>query len=103
MFFGASSSTTARALTVRTSQQPSHDWYLYVSGVYLDSFDQLVDNRIRQIIQVAKQQGQSLEATLQTLDRFYREGLMGDLEQDAQAREQVLGAWRRRLESLWQK
>jgi len=68
---------------------------------FTSSFDQFVDNRIRQIIQVAKQQGQSLEATLQTLDRFYREGLMGDLEQDAQAREQVLGAWRRRLESLW--
>jgi hypothetical protein len=56
-----------------------------------NSFDQLVDDRVRQIIQAAKQQGQSLEATLQTLDRFYREGLMGDLEQDAQAREQVLG------------
>ena len=66
-----------------------------------DSFDQLVDERVRQIIQAAKQQGQSLEATLQTLDRFYREGLMGNLEQNAQSREQVLAAWRRRLENLW--
>jgi len=66
-----------------------------------NSFDQLVDDRVRQIIQAAKQQGQSLEATLQTLDRFYREGLMGDLEQNAQSREQVLAAWRRRLENLW--
>lgn len=65
------------------------------------SFDQLAEGRVRQIIQAAKQQGQSLEATLQTLDRFYREGLMGDLEQTAQSREQVLAAWRRRLESLW--
>lgn len=66
-----------------------------------NSFDQLAEGNIRQIIQAAKQQGQSLEATLQTLDRFYREGLMGDLDQDAQSREQVLAAWRRRLESLW--
>lgn len=64
------------------------------------SFDQFVDSRIRQIIQAAKRQGQSLEATLQTLDRFYREGVMGDLEQGA-SREQVLAAWRRQLEKLW--
>ena len=66
------------------------------------SFDQLVDTRIRQIIQVAKQQGQSLEATLQTLDRFYREGLLGELEQGAESRQQTLAAWQRRLETLWQ-
>lgn len=66
-----------------------------------ESFNQLVDNRVRQIIRAAKQQGQSLEATLQTLDRFYREGLMGDLDQGEEAREQTLLAWQSRLESLW--
>lgn len=66
-----------------------------------NSFDQFADSQIRQIIQASKQQGQSLEATLQTLDRFYQEGLMGDLDQDAASREQVLAAWRSRLESLW--
>lgn len=66
-----------------------------------NTFNQLADSRIRQIIKVAKQQGQSLEATLQTLDRFYREGLMGDLEQGASSREQVLVAWQRQLERLW--
>lgn len=66
-----------------------------------NSFNQLVDSRIRQIVKAAKQQGQSLEATLQTLDRFYREGLMGDLEQGAESREQVLAAWQRQLERLW--
>lgn len=65
------------------------------------SFNQLVDNRVRLIIQAAKQQGQSLEATLQTLDRFYREGLLGSLEQGAESREQVMQAWQRRLEQLW--
>lgn len=66
-----------------------------------NSFDQLVESQISQIIKAAKQQGQSLEDTLRTLDRFYREGLMGNLDQSAQSREQVLEAWRRRLESLW--
>lgn len=65
------------------------------------SFEELVESRIRQIIQVAKRQGQSFETTLQTLDRFYREGLLGDLEQGTQSREQVLAAWQRQLERLW--
>ncbi len=64
-------------------------------------FNQLVESRIRQIIEAAKQQGQSLEATLQNLDRFYEEGILGDLEQGADSREQVLAAWRRQLERLW--
>lgn len=66
-----------------------------------DAFSQLVDSRILQIIQAAKQQGQSLEATLQNLDRLYEEGVLGDLDQGAESREQVLAAWRRRLERLW--
>ena len=60
-------------------------------------FNQLVESRIRQIIQAAKQQGQSLAATLQNLDRFYEEGILGDLEQGADSREQMLAAWRRQL------
>ncbi len=66
-----------------------------------DLFNRLVESRIRLIIQAAKQQGQSLEATLQNLDRFYEEGILGDLEQGAESREQVLAAWRRQLERLW--
>lgn len=66
-----------------------------------DLFNQLAESRIRQIIQAAKQQGQSLEATLQNLDRFYEEGILGDLEQGAESREQVLAAWRRQMERLW--
>lgn len=64
------------------------------------SFDQLVDRQIRQIIRAAKQQGQSLETTLQTLDRFYREGLMGEMEAREQT-EVVLAQWQQRLERLW--
>jgi hypothetical protein len=65
-------------------------------------FNQLVEKRIRQIIQVSKQQGLSLESTMQTLERFYQEGLMGDLSASADERNVVLAAWRRRLEELWQ-
>ena len=64
-------------------------------------FNQLIESRIRQIIQAAKLQGQSLTATLQTLERFYQEGLMGDMNQGAADRDQVLAAWRYQLERLW--
>jgi len=64
-------------------------------------FDQLLEERMRQIIQAAKRQGQSLEATLQNLDRFYQEGILGSLDQGEASREAVLAAWRRQLERLW--
>lgn len=73
---------------------------LYENGLN-DVFSRLVESRIRQIIKVAKQQGQSLEATYQTLERFYAEGVMGEIDQGAQERDAVLGAWRSQLERLW--
>jgi hypothetical protein len=73
---------------------------LYQAGVH-DVFNNLVETRIREIIKAAKQQGQSLEATMQNLDRFYAEGLLGDIDQNAQGREQILAAWQRQLERLW--
>lgn len=66
-----------------------------------DCFNRLIENRVRQIIRVSKQQGNSLETTLQTLDRFYEEGLMGDMSADTQARADTLAAWRYQLERLW--
>ncbi len=66
-----------------------------------DCFNQFVDNRIGQIIQAAKQQGQTLTATMQTLERFYDEGLLGDLTQSQEQRQTILGAWRTRLQQLW--
>ncbi|NMG05608.1 hypothetical protein [Brasilonema sp. UFV-L1] len=73
---------------------------LYENG--LDNvFNRLIERRIRQIVIVAKQQNQSLEATMQSLERFYAEGLMGELDQSSQAREEVLAAWRYQLERLW--
>ncbi len=64
-------------------------------------FNQLIESRIRQIIQAAKQQGQSLPATMQTLERFYAEGLLGEINQTSTAREEVLAVWQRQLERLW--
>ncbi|WP_017653139.1 hypothetical protein [Fortiea contorta] len=66
-----------------------------------DVFNRMIETRIRQIIQAAKQQGQSLQTTMQTLERFYTEGLLGEMEQTQEAQEQVLAAWRRQLERLW--
>lgn len=65
------------------------------------SFSQLAETQVRQIIRAAKLQGQSLESTLQTLDRLYEEGVMGDIDQGAAQRSQVLDAWRYQLERLW--
>ncbi|WP_392530714.1 hypothetical protein [Nostoc sp. C117] len=64
-------------------------------------FNRLVESRIRQIIQAAKLQGQSLQATMQSLERFYAEGMMGEINQTPEGREQALTAWRRQLERLW--
>lgn len=73
---------------------------LYQAG--LDNvFNRLIESRIRQIIQAAKQQGQSLQATMQSLERFYAEGLMGEMNQTSEAREEVLIAWQSQLERLW--
>jgi hypothetical protein len=66
-----------------------------------NSFNQLAETQIRQIVQAAKLQGQSLEATMQTLERFYEEGVMGDLNAGSQSRGEFLGAWRYQLERLW--
>ncbi|WP_197984849.1 hypothetical protein [Leptolyngbya sp. Cla-17] len=61
---------------------------------FSDCFSRLIEARVRQIVYAAKQQGQSLEATLQTLDRFYEEGLLGDMKASAEARGETLSAWR---------
>ncbi|MEO0457908.1 MAG: hypothetical protein AAF152_15195 [Cyanobacteria bacterium P01_A01_bin.114] len=63
-------------------------------------FNQLVEAQLRQIIKAAKLQNQSLEATMQTVDRFYAEGMMGDL-QTGSYQQAALSAWRYQLERLW--
>lgn len=65
------------------------------------SFNQVIEKQIRQIVKAAKAQGQSLETTYQTIDRFYQEGIMGGIDQDPAQREQFLAAWKMQLERLW--
>ncbi|MBE9044385.1 CesT family type III secretion system chaperone [Pleurocapsales cyanobacterium LEGE 10410] len=64
-------------------------------------FNQLIEKQIVQIVKAAKAQGQSLESTYQTIDRFYQEGIMGGIDQDPAQREQFLAAWKAQLERLW--
>jgi hypothetical protein len=66
-----------------------------------DVFNRLIEHRLRQIVQAAKQQGQSLQATMQTLERFYAEGLLGEINQTSQTTQGVLAAWQQQLERLW--
>ncbi len=64
-------------------------------------FNQFVEQQVRQIIRAAKQEGQTMAATMQTLERFYEEGLMGEMDGDATLRQETLQAWRQQLERLW--
>ncbi|MEL6221438.1 MAG: type III secretion system chaperone [Cyanobacteria bacterium J06626_14] len=66
-----------------------------------EAFQKVAESQIRQIIYASKMQGQSIETTMRTLERFYQEGVMGELSQDEEQRERVLGAWRYQLERLW--
>jgi Tir chaperone protein (CesT) family len=65
------------------------------------AFTQFVTQKVREIVRVAKLRGDSLQQTMQTLDRFYAEGMMGDLEEGAAARESMMSAWRYQLTRLW--
>ncbi|RMF27576.1 MAG: hypothetical protein D6756_01695 [Cyanobacteria bacterium J083] len=65
-------------------------------------FSQLIDKKLKQIVAAAKAQGQSLEATLQTIERFYQEGLLGGIDQESDEREQFIAAWQSRLKQMWQ-
>lgn len=64
-------------------------------------FNEVIENRIVEVIKAAKLQGQTLEATMQTLERFYAEGLMGEIDMNSEYREKTLAAWRYQLERLW--
>ncbi len=67
-------------------------------------FSLRVEAQVTQIIVAAKQQGQTLEATMKMLDRFYAEGMMGDMGSGAEQKDyqnEALTAWRRQLERLW--
>jgi hypothetical protein len=74
--------------------------WLHQNGIN-ECFNFLVEKQVRQIIRASKLSGQSLEATLQNLNRLYEEGMLGGLDQDPEEREQFLAAWKLQLERLW--
>lgn len=64
-------------------------------------FNQLAEAKVREIVAAAKAQGHTMEMTMQTITRFYQEGIMGGLDQDPRQRQQALIAWQYQLERLW--
>ena len=64
-------------------------------------FEIHADRQVRLIVVASKRQGLSLEATLQNLERFYREGIIGDLSDTSETIQLTLDRWRNRLERLW--
>ncbi len=65
------------------------------------AFRDFATKQIRQIILIAKQRGDTLAQTMQTLDRFYAEGVMGDLGATEDIRKEMMSAWQSQLERLW--
>lgn len=64
-------------------------------------FELHVDRQVRLIITASKRQGMTLNTTLQNLERFYREGIIGDLSDSGETIQLTLSRWRDRLERLW--
>jgi hypothetical protein len=65
------------------------------------AFRDFATKQVREIIRIAKQRGDSREQTIHTLDRFYAEGVMGDLGATEDTRKEMMTAWQYQLEKLW--
>jgi hypothetical protein len=65
------------------------------------AFRDFATKQVREIIRIAKQRGDTREQTMQTLDRFYAEGVMGDLGATEDIRKEMMTAWQYQLEKLW--
>ena len=65
------------------------------------AFREFTTKQVREIVRIAKQRGDSLAQTVQTLDRFYAEGVMGDLGAAEETRAEMMTAWQSQLERLW--
>lgn len=65
------------------------------------AFRDFATKQVREIARIAKRRGDTLEQTIQTLDRFYAEGVMGDLGATEDVRQEMMTAWRYQLEKIW--
>jgi hypothetical protein len=78
------------------------DRILELKQVGIDrAFRDFATKQVREIVKIAKQRGDTLVQTMQTLDRFYAEGIMGDLGATEDVRQEMMTAWRYQLERLW--
>ncbi len=65
------------------------------------AFRDFTTKQVREIVKIAKQRGDTLAQTMQTLDRFYAEGIMGDIGATEDTRKEMMTAWQYQLERLW--
>ena len=65
------------------------------------AFQNFATKQVKAIVSIAKQRGDTLAQTMQTLDRFYAEGVMGDLGATDEIRTEMMTAWQSQLERLW--
>jgi hypothetical protein len=65
------------------------------------AFSRLITQRVREVIRAAKEKGETLQQTIQTIDRLYAEGVMGGLDGNSALREEMMAAWRYQLTRLW--
>jgi hypothetical protein len=65
------------------------------------AFQDFATKQVKAIVNIAKQRGDTMEQTMQTLNRFYAEGVMGDLGATEDIRKEMMMAWQAQLERLW--
>jgi hypothetical protein len=65
------------------------------------AFQGFATKQVKEIVRIAKQRGDTLAQTMQTLDRFYAEGILGDLGATDDIRKEMMSAWQSQLERLW--
>uniref|UniRef100_UPI00286AC307 hypothetical protein n=1 Tax=Chamaesiphon sp. OTE_75_metabat_556 TaxID=2964692 RepID=UPI00286AC307 len=65
------------------------------------AFQAFATKQVKAIVNIAKQRGDTMEQTMQTLNRFYAEGVMGDLGATEDIRKEMMMAWQSQLERLW--
>jgi hypothetical protein len=65
------------------------------------AFQDFSTKQVKAIVNIAKQRGDTLAQTMQTLDRFYAEGILGDLGATEDVRTEMMTAWQYQLERWW--
>jgi hypothetical protein len=87
---------------VRADFSAAIDRLIDLKRVGIDqAFQSFATKQVQAIVTIAKQRGDTLAQTMQTLDRFYSEGILGDLGTSEDIRQEMMSAWQQQLERLW--